>query len=154
MNRMHALLMAGGLTGLMLATMLALGFGGDRSAAALGRLSAASTAEPTPPAITSTLPAETPADVDALQEQNRQLREAVRLMQTREAEYLRQIEAANQALGQTQGDAAMEPEGEYDDDRDEYDDHDEHDDHDDDHDDDDHDDSEGSDDRDQRKAHD
>lgn len=153
MNRMHALLVAGGLTGLMLATMLALGFGGDRSAAALDRLSAASTAEPTPPAITSTLSAETPADVDALQEQNRQLREAVRLMQTREAEYLRQIEAANQALGQTQGDAAMGPEGEYDDDRDEYDDHDEHDDHDDDDHDDDHDGSEGSDDRDQRKAH-
>lgn len=160
MNRTHALLIAGGLTALMLATLLALGFGGDQSAAAISRLSAASAAETATPAITSTLPAETPADADALLEQNRQLREAVQVMQTREAQYLSQIEAANQALGQTQGDVAQGSQGEYDDhdeygdDHDKYGDDDDHDDDDDDHDERDDHDGKGDDDHDERKAHD
>jgi hypothetical protein len=129
MNRMRALLLAGGLTGLVLATMLALGLGPDQSVAATGGLVAASTAGMTPE-INPTEVSST--NVDALLEQNRQLRDALKVMQARETQYLRQIEQANQALGQTRRSAVATTDGEHqgyaDDDHEGYDDRDDHDD--------------------------
>lgn len=105
MNRMRALLAAGGLTGLVLGTLLALGFGPDRLASAMDRRPTASTVEMKVEGAAA-LPATGPADAGTLMEQNRQLKDALELMQAREAEYRRQIEQANQALGQVERAAA------------------------------------------------
>jgi hypothetical protein len=101
MQRIYAGLAAGGLTALVLVAALATGFVPDTQAEASG-----AAAEVAPPAsatvadATATpMLASTPTvNAQELMEQNRQLTQALEMMQAREAQYRQQIEAANQAL--------------------------------------------------------
>lgn len=133
MNRLHTFLAAGGLTGLVLATMLALGFAPERQASATAAQSPTATSTVTPGAQTALPDGSTPVDVDALLDQNRQLKEVLERMQRREAQYQEQIERANQALEQMAAASGADCEAYgYDDDHDD-DDRDHDDDHDDGH---------------------
>lgn len=95
MTRFQALLSATGLTTLVLAVLL----WGARST-----VDAATTTTPTTPTIpvgveqVSVPTATTSPDVQRLTDENRQLREAVEILLTREAAYQSQIELANQQL--------------------------------------------------------
>ncbi len=119
---------------------------------------------PAAPSLTSNQPAAgQDASLQAYQAQNQQLREALAVMQTREAEYQAQLEAANAqrqqlvqpsdaaqpAVNNVAGNNYDDDDDYYDDDDyddDDYDDDDDDDDYDDDHDDDDHDDDDDDDD--------
>lgn len=102
MDRMKAILAAGGLTGLVLAAILIFGWGN-------GSVSEASTVDTTPTIIVQ--PADTAATaVDSGQQAAEQapgqdtqnLEAALQALQAREAQYRTQIEAANQTILQLQ----------------------------------------------------
>jgi TolA-binding protein len=127
MDRMKAIFVAGGLTGLVLITMLVLGVrrgtpaetvsAGTNPAQVLGISSSA------------IAPAQVEeAEVQTLLEQNQQLRGAVEMMQQREAQYQAQLESANQTIQTLQSQVAPQSAPGYEDDEDEYerDEHDEH----------------------------
>jgi hypothetical protein len=106
MNRMRALLAAGGLTSLVLGTVLALSLRPDGLAAAMDRLSPAAAVEMTLEDAAGQSPGAGPANAGTLLEQNRQLKDALELMQAREAQYRQQIERANEVIGQAERAAA------------------------------------------------
>lgn len=107
MDRTRALMAAGGMTGLVLATLLALGFAPNGQATATGSRLPSST-------LTTTLEGtRSPDDKSALLEQNRQLKEALELMQMREGQYREQIEQANLALQETRPPAAANSSDDY-----------------------------------------
>ncbi|MCZ7669190.1 MAG: hypothetical protein M5U34_19365 [Chloroflexi bacterium] len=158
MNRTKGILAAGSLTGLVLLTMLALGF--NRIGAGGEGAGETAVSEPTT-LIIQEPPLEPDASqaVQAWQTYGRDLETAVQTMQGREAQYQAEIEAANQTILQLQeqvnaANGALsaststyyedddDHDGDDHDDHDDYDD-DDHDEHDDDHDDDDHDEHEG-----------
>ncbi|HXF63489.1 MAG TPA: hypothetical protein VNK95_17805 [Caldilineaceae bacterium] len=89
MSRIHALLAAGSLTGLVLAALFWWG-GGSLSSRAEAVTAAAPISSAAEPTVTPDLP--------LLLDQNRQLRETVKALLARETEYRQQIEAANQQL--------------------------------------------------------
>lgn len=90
MDRMKAIFVAGGLTGLVLITVLVLGLRGSVPT------SEAASVEAAPVEVMGA--SDGAAQVQALLEQNRQLRDAVQTMQAREAQYQQQLEAANQTI--------------------------------------------------------
>lgn len=146
MNRTKGILAAGTLTGLVLITILALGFGNlraDRNADVAAEtavspvnMSAATTVSS---AADAQINEEAVQAVQAWQQYSAELEETVRTMQTREAAYQAQLEAANQTILQLQDsiNTANSSASFYNDDGDDdrYDDHDDHDDHDEDDDD-------------------
>lgn len=148
MNRTKGILAAGSLTGLVLLTMLALGF--NRIGAGGEGAGETAVSEPTT-LIIQEPPLEPDASqaVQAWQTYGRDLETAVQTMQGREAQYQTEIEAANQTILQLQeqvnaanntlsASTSTYYEDDDDHDGDDYDDHDDddddHDDHDDDHD--------------------
>lgn len=104
MNRTKGILAAGSLTGLVLITILALGFQGLGAAAGDGTQTAVS--EPTPIVIQQP---ETGVGADeavqAWQIYSGDLENTVQTMQQREAQYQAQLEAANQTILQLQDQA-------------------------------------------------
>lgn len=122
MSRIHALLTAGALTGLVIVTLFWWGIGNAEVSA--------DTAATTVTTATLTTAPGTPPDMESLIEQNRLLRETVTTLLDRETMYRQQIEAANQQLLAAQalpGDGAYE-DGAYEDDgyEDEYEGHEDH----------------------------
>ena len=101
MNRTKGILAAGSLTGLVIITMLALGFssigaswGGEKETAVI---------EPTPIVIQEPQPEQDASKaVRAWQKYGRELESTVQTMQQREAQYQAEIEAANQTILQLQ----------------------------------------------------
>src|SRR5690606_7676674 len=94
MTRSQALVAAAGLTALVLIAVLLWGY---RTADATGSTEA--TAAQPDAGLQLVIPATTNATgSQQLMEENRQLRQAVELLMARDAEYQRQIEAANQRL--------------------------------------------------------
>jgi hypothetical protein len=99
MKRIHAGLAAGGLTGLVLITALAVGLMPDTQAVADSAAAPVMTATVQPVEAGSGTPEAAPTSgVQELLEQNRRLAQALEVMQAREAQYQAQIEAANRAL--------------------------------------------------------
>lgn len=143
MNRTKGILAAGTLTGLVLITILALGFGNlraDRNADVAAETAVSPVNVSTATTASSAAGAQINEEaVQAWQQYSAELEETVRTMQTREAAYQAQIEAANQTILQLQDSINTANSGAsfYDDDDDDrYDDHDnDHDDHDEDDDD-------------------
>lgn len=146
MNRTKGILAAGTLTGLVLITILALGFGNlraDRNADVAAETAVSPVNVPAATTASSAAGAQINEEavqaVQAWQQYSAELEETVRTMQTREAAYQAQIEAANQTILQLQDSINTANSGAsfYDDDDDDrYDDHDnDHDDHDEDDDD-------------------
>ena len=88
MNRIKGILAAGTLTGLVLITILALGWDSVGGAAANTPVEPAAIVQPMA------------TDAGALQAQNVQLQNVLQTMQAREAQYQAQIEAANQTITQ------------------------------------------------------
>lgn len=133
MERMKAIFVAGGLTGLVLVTVLVLGLRSAGAANEGGVLGAVSAPAAPEEALGMNDTAAAPASVDAAQlrtllGQNQQLRGAVETMQAREREYQRQIEAANRTIDQLQSQpvsqgAPTSYEEEHDDDDDEHEEH-------------------------------
>ncbi|MDT8305128.1 MAG: hypothetical protein RRC07_04275 [Anaerolineae bacterium] len=116
-NRLRNILAAGLLTGLVLATIVAFGWQEVRGS---DRAPASSTNE------------------ESLRSENEQLRQALDVMQQREASYQTELEAANQTIEALQSPAVTSAGRRYDDDDDEeYEEHEEYEHEDDDHDDDD-----------------
>ncbi len=140
MNRTKGIIAAGTLTGLVLITLLALGFGNLRAAGGSDTaVPNAPTAElPTPDTSVQT----NDEALQAWQEYSAQLEQTVRTMQEREATYQTQLDAANQTILQLQNDinsanaSAPAYTGDDDDDRYEHEgsehEHEEHEEHDDD----------------------
>lgn len=95
MTRIKSILAAGTLTGLVLLTMLALGF---------GKLSAQNDAAPTANNAVLVQPTTSngAAAVQAWQDYSAQLESTVRTLQDRESQYQAQLEQANQAINQLQ----------------------------------------------------
>jgi hypothetical protein len=91
-NRLKNILAAGALTGLVLATVIAFAWRD------LGQADAAAT-DTQPVTVTATSVEE---DVNALQAENQQLRDALVTMQEREQQYQTQLEMANQTILQLQ----------------------------------------------------
>lgn len=89
-NRVKNLLIAGAVTGLLLATILALGFRGTVRAAE----------DPAGSVQPQTLPAD--MTTTSLQAENAQLRSAVNTLLNREGQYQQQLELANQTILQLQ----------------------------------------------------
>lgn len=89
-NRIKNLLIAGAVTGLLLATLLALGFRGTVRAAE----------DPAGNVQPQTLPAD--MTTTNLQAENAQLRSAVNTLLNREGQYQQQLELANQTILQLQ----------------------------------------------------
>lgn len=135
MNRTKGILAAGTLTGLVVITLLALGFGNLGASGGQGETNTA-VSEPAPVIIEQQQPVDNSADeaaVQAWQEYTTQLENTVQTMQSRENEYQAQLDAANQTIINLQdqmntANAAAGAPTHYDDD-----DHGEHEDHDDDH---------------------
>lgn len=133
MNRTRGILAAGTLTGLVIITLLALGFGNLRAAGG------GETAVSAPNTATIELPTPDTAiqgneeALQAWQQYSAELEQTVRTMQEREAAYQTQLDAANQTILQLQNDinSANSAPVHYDDD-DRYE-HEEHEDEDDDH---------------------
>ncbi|MBK8986347.1 MAG: hypothetical protein IPM39_09740 [Chloroflexi bacterium] len=106
MNRTKGILAAGTLTGLVLITLLALGFGNLRAAGG------STTAVPTTTISTTTTDLPLPETgsltneeaLQAWQEYSVQLEQTVRTMQERETVYQAQLDAANQTILQLQND--------------------------------------------------
>lgn len=136
MSRMKALFAAGGLTGLVLATILALGLR-DTLASGSSAAPALDTSLPvTAPAAPAVAPTLSAGEEQALREQNQQLRAALQTMQEREALYQQQVETANQSLLQLQSaQQAAPPAWSFAENFDEDDEHEEHEDHEQEHDD-------------------
>lgn len=108
MNRTKGILAAGTFTGLVLITILALGFG------PLGRTEAKSNSEAiTIPAVdTAVQTANGAADTQTLQawqEYSAQLEQTVRALQQRDLAYQQQLETANQTILQLQDQINSEP---------------------------------------------
>ncbi|MCA9957856.1 MAG: hypothetical protein KC443_02410 [Anaerolineales bacterium] len=99
MTRIKGIIAAGTLTGLVLLTVLALGF---RNAGA-----AKETTVNTATAVT------TPQQLQDMQTYTTQLEDALQTMQAREAQYQQQIEAANQTIHQLQSQSSTAPTGNY-----------------------------------------
>jgi len=106
MNRTKGILAAGTLTGLVLITLLALGFGNLRatgdSATAVPTTAISTTTTDLPLPETGSLTNE--EALQAWQEYSAQLEQTVRTMQEREAAYQTQLDAANQTILQLQND--------------------------------------------------
>ena len=106
MNRTKGILAAGTLTGLVLITLLALGFGNLRatgdSATAVPPTTISTTTSDLPLPETGSLTNE--EALQAWQEYSAQLEQTVRTMQEREAAYQTQLDAANQTILQLQND--------------------------------------------------
>lgn len=101
MNRTKGILAAGSLTGLVLITVLALGFSG-LGAWGTGEAETAVT-EPTPTIIQEPQVDQNASEtVRAWQKYGRDLETTVQTMQEREAQYQAEIEAANQTILQLQ----------------------------------------------------
>lgn len=106
MNRTKGILAAGTLTGLVLITLLALGFGNLRAAGD------SATAVPTTTISTTTTDLPLPETgsltneeaLQAWQEYSAQLEQTVRTMQERETAYQTQLDTANQTILQLQND--------------------------------------------------
>lgn len=96
MDRKKGILAAGTLTGLVLITLLALGFGN------LGATADNATAVSQQPQIVTTDPAAQDA-VQAWQEYSAGLEQTVRTLQERENAYQSQIDSANQTIVNLQG---------------------------------------------------
>ena len=95
MNRKKGILAAGTLTGLVLITILGLGFGNLGAIASGGSEdTAVQQVIPQEPQITTTDPAAAEA-VQAWQDYSSELEQTVRVMQEREAAYQSQLEQAN-----------------------------------------------------------
>jgi hypothetical protein len=99
MNRTKGILAAGTLTGLVIITLLGLGFGNLGALAAGGNESDTAVPQELPqePQITTTDPAAAEA-VQAWQEYSTELEQTVRVMQEREAAYQSQINSANDTI--------------------------------------------------------
>ncbi|MGD2079090.1 MAG: hypothetical protein PVH18_11955 [Chloroflexota bacterium] len=99
MNRRNGIIIALSLTGLVLITILALGF---------GRAKAQSSDGTGVPPVAPQLPAGGQEDGDVRQElkawqaYSRQLEQTVLIMQDRETQYQQELDAANQTIGQLQ----------------------------------------------------
>jgi hypothetical protein len=96
MNRTKGLLAAGTLTGLVLITLLGLGWG-NLGAASGSSDTAVPQTVPQEPQLTTTDPAAEEA-VQAWQEYSAELEQTVRVMQDRETAYQTQLDAANQTI--------------------------------------------------------
>lgn len=147
MNRKKGILAAGTLTGLVIITLLGLGFGNLGAATESGGGTAVPQELPQQPQIIPTDPAAEEA-VQAWQEYSTDLEETVRVLQERETTYQNQIETANDTIINLQdqinsansaANSAASSGGYYEDDDDddryedeEHEEHEEHEDHDDD----------------------
>ena len=104
MHRKEAMIATGMLLGLLIFTGAALGVGPEvfapNAQAATGDLTVAETPLVEPVLVTSTPAAEAmqSPEIQRVLEQNRQLRDAVKIMQDREADYRAQLELANQTI--------------------------------------------------------
>ena len=96
MNRKKGILAAGSLTGLVIITLLSLGFR-SLGAANNGNETAVQQEIPQQPQIDTTDPAAQEA-VNAWQDYSAELEQTVRVMQERENNYQSQIDAANQTI--------------------------------------------------------
>lgn len=134
MNRTKGILAAGTLTGLVIITLLGLGFG--NLSALTGNSSDSATAVPQEvipqePQVNTTDPAAEEA-VKAWQDYSAELEQTVRTMQERESAYQQQIDAANNTIVNLQdqinttNSAAASSSGAYYDDDDEHEEHEEH----------------------------
>lgn len=99
MDRKKGILAAGTLTGLVLITLLALGFGNLQAKSAEDTAVAPATAEVTLPE-TNGMAAEDA--LQAWQDYSTELEQTVRTMQDRDAAYQQQLDAANQTILQLQ----------------------------------------------------
>jgi outer membrane lipoprotein-sorting protein len=100
MSRAKGILAAGTFTGLILITMLALGFGGSQ-AQSFAAAPAAQTAE----VVSSTTSASGSSNDETLrawQEYSAQLEQTVQILQQRDLAYRQQLEASNQTIVQLQ----------------------------------------------------
>lgn len=101
MNRTKGILAAGSLTGLVIITMLALGF--SSIGASWGGGEETAVTEPTPIVIQEPQPEQDASKaVRAWQKYGRELESTVQTMQQREGQYQAEIEAANQTILQLQ----------------------------------------------------
>lgn len=104
MNRTRGILAAGTLTGLVLITILALGFAnlraGGESATAVSPTTTANNALPLPNTGSMT----NEEALQAWQQYSAELEQSVRTMQERDAAYQSQLDAANQTILQLQND--------------------------------------------------
>lgn len=102
MNRTKGIIAAGTLTGLVLITLLALGFGNLRAAGggATAVTNPATVELPTPNTAVQT----NDEALQAWQEYSAQLEQTVRTMQERETAYQTQLDTANQTILQLQND--------------------------------------------------
>ena len=136
MNRKKGILAAGTLTGLVLITILGLGFGnlGAIASGSNDSNTAVQQVLPQEPQINTTDPAAEEA-VQAWQDYSTELEQTVRVMQEREATYQSQLEQANGTIVNLQdqinsaNSAASSGGGAYYDDDDGYEEHDDDDDH-------------------------
>jgi hypothetical protein len=98
MTRTKGILAAGTFTGLILITILALGFGGSRTQSSVEAL-----AVPATEVASSTTSAASDAEtLQAWQDYSAQLEQAVRILQERDNAYRQQLEASNQTILQLQ----------------------------------------------------
>jgi len=97
MNRTKGLLAAGTLTGLVLITLLGLGWGSLGATSGSSGDTAVPQTVPQEPQLTTTDPAAEEA-VQAWQEYSAELEQTVRVMQERETAYQTQLDAANQTI--------------------------------------------------------
>ena len=97
MNRKKGILAAGTLTGLVLITILGLGFGNLGALANGSEDTAVPQQIPQEPQITTTDPAAAEA-VQAWQDYSSELEQTVRVMQEREAAYQSQLDQANNTI--------------------------------------------------------
>lgn len=99
MNRTKGIVVAGTITGLVLITILALGFGSVRRSLASEAAGLTTSVEIAAPAPTD--PGSDQA-LEAWQTYGAELEQTVRILQEREAVYQQQLEAANQTITQLQ----------------------------------------------------
>ena len=99
MNRTKGIIVAATLTGLLLITILALGFG---KVATKSAESAASTPNATELTSSDATNEQLRQELNSWQEYSKQLEQTVRIMQGREAQYQQQLESANQVIVQLQ----------------------------------------------------
>lgn len=106
-TRLTNLLLAGTLTALVLAVFLTFGGAGTETAVADAPETSAPVAvvEETTPIISEADRAALQEQIQALQAQNQELRNALALMQERETQYQAQIETANQTITELQAQA-------------------------------------------------
>lgn len=99
MNRTRGILIAASLTGLVLVTVLALGFG-----RAIANSNDAATLPASGPEVstTGTSQGDLQQQVEAWQQYSQKLEQTVRTMQERETQYQQQLASANQAIVQLQ----------------------------------------------------